>query len=70
MWGIEIQLYVFLITYYKRFHPKIPFYEKMKMTKKKRTIVFESFVVVDSFDHIVIAPYTCWQDYCHVGGYS
>jgi hypothetical protein len=55
---IEIQIYVFLIRYYKRFHPKFPFYEKVKMTKK-RTIVFEAFVIVASFDHIVITPYTC-----------
>ncbi len=31
------------MTYGKRFHPKKPFYEKMKMTKK-RIVVVESFV--------------------------
>jgi hypothetical protein len=35
-------LYVFFLTYCKIFHPKNPFYEKMKMTKK-RIVVFESF---------------------------
>jgi hypothetical protein len=43
------KLYVFLITHCKRFHPKNPFYEKMKMTTK-RIIVLESFVIVGSFD--------------------
>jgi len=42
------KLYVFLVTYYKRFHPKSPFYEKMKMTTK-RTVVLES-IIVGSFD--------------------
>ncbi len=27
-------LYVFLITYCKRFHPKSPFYDKVTMTTK------------------------------------
>jgi hypothetical protein len=43
------KLYIFLITYCKRFHPKNPFYEKMKMTKK-RVAFFESFVIIGSFD--------------------
>ncbi len=43
------KFYVFLITYCKRFHPKNPFYEKVKMTKKK-TIVLESFVIIGSFN--------------------
>jgi hypothetical protein len=43
------KLYVFLVTYYKRFHPKSPFYEKVKMTTK-RTVVLESFVTIGSFD--------------------
>jgi hypothetical protein len=41
--------YVSLVTYYKRFHPKSPFYEKVKMTTK-RTIVLESLVTIGSFD--------------------
>ncbi len=40
---------MFLITYCKRFHLKSPFYEKMKMTTK-RTTILESFVTVGSFD--------------------
>ncbi len=43
------KLYVFFITYCKRFHPKNPLYEKMKMTKKKN-VILESFVIVGSFD--------------------
>jgi len=43
------KLYVFLITYCKRFHPKCPFYHKVTMTTKKIAIL-ESFVIVDSFD--------------------
>jgi hypothetical protein len=43
------KLYVFLITYYKSFHPKNHFYEKMKMTKK-RIVVFESFIIIGLFD--------------------
>jgi len=42
-------LYGFLITYCKRFHPKNPFYEKMKMTTK-RTVVLESFIIIGSFN--------------------
>jgi len=44
------KLYVFLVTYCKRFHPKSPFYEKVKMTIKKTTIL-ESFIIVGSFDY-------------------
>ncbi len=33
MWCIE-KLYIYLVTYSKNFHPKSPFYEKMKMTQK------------------------------------
>ncbi len=50
--------------YCKRFHPKSPFYEKVRMiTKKtvvleykkvkmitKRIVVLESFITIDSFD--------------------
>jgi hypothetical protein len=43
------KLYVFLVTCYKRFHPKSLFYEKMKMTTK-RTIVLEFFTTIGSFD--------------------
>jgi hypothetical protein len=43
-------LYVFLLTYCKRFHPKSPFYEKVKMTTK-RTTILESLVNVGSFDY-------------------
>jgi len=49
MWCIE-KLYVFLITYCKRFHPKNSFYKKVKMTTKK-IIVFESFITIGSFDY-------------------
>jgi hypothetical protein len=41
--------YVFLVTYCKRFHPKNPFYEIVKMTTKK-IVILESFVTVGSFD--------------------
>ncbi len=43
------KLYVFLIRYYKIFHLKNPFYEKVKMTQK-RIVVFEFFVTIGSFD--------------------
>ncbi len=42
------KLYVFLITYYKRFHPESPFYEKMTI---KRIILLESFVIFGSFEY-------------------
>jgi hypothetical protein len=29
------KLYVFLVTCYKQFHPKSPFYEEVKMIRKK-----------------------------------
>jgi hypothetical protein len=48
MWCIE-KLYVFLVTYCKRFDPKSPLYEKVKMTTK-RTIILEFFVIIGSFD--------------------
>jgi hypothetical protein len=48
MWCIE-KKYEFLITYCKIFHPKNPLYEKVKVTIKK-IVVFESFVIVGSFD--------------------
>jgi hypothetical protein len=41
-------LYVFLITYCKRFHPKNLLYEKMKMTTKRITVL-ES-ITIESFD--------------------
>jgi len=40
--------YVFLVTYCKRFHPKSPFYEKVKMTTK-RIAILES-ITIGSFD--------------------
>jgi len=43
------KIYVFLVTYCKRFHPKSPFYEKVKRTTK-RTTILESFVTVGSFN--------------------
>jgi hypothetical protein len=43
------KLYGFLITYCKRFHPKGPFYEKVKMTTK-RIVVLESFIIIGSFN--------------------
>jgi hypothetical protein len=43
------KLYVFLVTYCKRFHTKKPSYGKMKVTKKQ-TAIFKSFVIVGSFD--------------------
>jgi len=43
------KLYVFLVTYCKIFHPKSPFYEKVKMTTK-RIVVIESFIIISSFD--------------------
>ncbi len=42
-------MYVFLVTYCKRFHPKSHFYEKVKMATKRSTIL-EFFVIVGSFD--------------------
>jgi hypothetical protein len=47
---VTIKLYVILITYCKIFHPKNPFYEKVKMTTKK-IAVLESFIIVGSFDY-------------------
>jgi len=47
-WCIE-KKYVFLVTYCKRFHPKSPLYDKLKMTTKRITLL-ESFVIVGSFD--------------------
>jgi hypothetical protein len=44
------KLYLILITYCKRFHPKSTLYEKMKITTK-RTIVLESFITIGSFDY-------------------
>ncbi len=44
------KLYVFLITYSKRFHLTSPFYEKLEMTTKK-TRILESFIIVGSFDY-------------------
>jgi len=38
------------VIYCKRFHPKNPFYEKVKLTTK-RIIVLESFVTIGSFDY-------------------
>jgi hypothetical protein len=49
MWSIEKIIFI-LIKYCKRFHPKNLFYEKVKMTTK-RTIIIESFVIVNSFDY-------------------
>jgi hypothetical protein len=49
MWCVENFIYLFLVTYCKIFHPKSPFYEKMKMITK-RIIVLESFITVGSFD--------------------
>jgi hypothetical protein len=46
---MEKKLYVFLVTYCKIFHPKNSFYEKMKITTKRTTVV-ESFVTIGSFD--------------------
>jgi hypothetical protein len=40
---------IFLVTYCKRSHPKNRFYEKVKMTTK-RTTILESFVPIGSFD--------------------
>jgi hypothetical protein len=42
--------YLILITYCKRFHPKSPFYEKVKMTTKRITIL-ESFITIGLFDY-------------------
>jgi len=50
---------VFLITYCKRFHPKSPFYEKVKMTTK-RTIVLESFVTLA---HLIVITPVCHNDH-------
>jgi len=44
------KLYVILATYCKRLNPKSPFYEKMKMAKK-RTTILESFITIGSFDY-------------------
>jgi hypothetical protein len=35
----------------KNIHPKNLFCEKVKMTKKKKTTIFESFVIIGSFDY-------------------
>ncbi len=43
------KLYVVLVTYYKKIHPKSRFYEKVKMTTK-RIVILESFIIIGSFD--------------------
>jgi hypothetical protein len=52
-------VYLFLIKYYKIFYPKFPFYEKVRMTTK-RIAIFESFVIVGSFDYDRTC-YAFWQ---------
>ncbi len=48
MWCIE-KIYVFLVTYCKIFHPKSPFYEKVKMTTKG----------LQSLSLITVGPFDC-----------
>ncbi len=43
------KIYVRLVTYCKRFHPKSHFYENVKMTTK-RIAILES-VIIGSFDY-------------------
>jgi len=53
------KLYVFLITYCKRFHPKSSLYGKVKMTTREITVL-QSFINIGSFncDHTLLLTTT------------
>jgi hypothetical protein len=53
------KLFVFLVTYCKIFHPKYPFHEKIKMTKKKRQQSLRPLSLLAPL--IVIAPIQCFE---------
>jgi len=41
---------LYICIYCKKFHPKNPFYEKVKMITK-RTIILDSIITISSFDY-------------------
>jgi hypothetical protein len=54
-----LKKYIFLVTYCKRFHPKSPFNDTMKMTIE-RIAILESFTIIGSFDcDCTLQPYLC-----------